>query len=73
MEGARDVCTKNPGVLACNPIGLKQSSADDIKRAAGVVDVVESLPLAARYAIPIVLSVAVTALIGSNALQQLNQ
>ena len=28
VEDSRDVCTKNPGVLACNPNALRQTSAE---------------------------------------------
>ena len=47
---ALDVITRNPGILACNPAGLKQAKAGDVKRAAVVVDLVEALPLGARWA-----------------------
>lgn len=65
-----EVITKNPGVLACNPVGLKQSSASDVKRAAAVVDAVEALPLWGRYAIPSVLIAGVTWLVGTSAYQK---
>ena len=51
-EEAREVITQNPGILSCNPAGLKDSNAADVKRAAAVVDSVEGLPMAARWAIP---------------------
>lgn len=35
------VVTKNPGILACNPAGLKESNAPTIKGMASVVNVVE--------------------------------
>ena len=46
---ALEVITKNPGVLTSNPIGLRGASADEIKRAAAVVDVVEAVPVNARW------------------------
>ena len=42
--------------------------ADEIKRAAGVVDVVEALPMAARYGIVVALSAAATAIVAGGAL-----
>ena len=50
----REVITKNPGVLACNPMGLAGSSADAIKASAGAVDAVEQMPMAGRWAVPAV-------------------
>ena len=67
-EEAREVITKNPGVLASNPAFLQRSNADEIKRAAGVVDVVEALPMAARYGIVVALSAAATAIVAGGAL-----
>jgi len=40
-EEAYEVVTKNPGILACNPAGLKESNAPTIKGMASVVNVVE--------------------------------
>lgn len=40
---ALEVVTKNPGILASNPAGLRMSDADTIKRAAGFVDGVENV------------------------------
>lgn len=42
-EEALQVVTANPGVLGCNPAGLKKSDADTVKRAAGFVDGLETL------------------------------
>jgi hypothetical protein len=66
-EEALDVITKNPGVLACNPVGLKGSNAGDVQRAALLVDVVESLPMAARWAIPGALSIGVVGIVAAGA------
>jgi len=40
---ALEVITKNPGILACNPSGLKTSSKAAVQTMAGVVDVVDGL------------------------------
>ena len=42
-EEALEVVTKNPGLLSCNPRALRDSSADDVRRMAGLVDGVEKL------------------------------
>jgi len=42
-EEALDVVTRNPGILACNPVGLRTSNAAVIKGTAGAVDAFESL------------------------------
>ena len=42
-EEALDVITRNPGILACNPVGLRTSNAAVIKGTAGAVDAFESL------------------------------
>jgi len=42
-DGAKDVCTKNPGILQCNPRTLARDDASNIARAADVVDAVESV------------------------------
>ena len=65
-EEALDVVTKNPGILACNPDGLRDSNAGSIKAAAGVVDVVDAVPVGGRYAISIAVLGAGAALIVSN-------
>lgn len=60
---ALEVVTKNPGLLTCNPIGLKGASADDVKRAALVVDTVEALPLGARWGLVAAVTLGVTSII----------
>jgi len=52
-EGAVDVCSKNPGILQCNPKILARESADSIVNAANQVDFFErellgSMPPALR-------------------------
>ena len=52
-EGARDVCTKNPGILQCNPKILARESPEALVNAANQVDFFEnqvlgSLPPAVR-------------------------
>jgi len=42
-EEAVDVCSKNPGILQCNPRILARESADSIKDAANKVDFFERL------------------------------
>ena len=42
-EEALEVITKNPGILACNPVGLKTTDAATVKRAAGFVNGVEGV------------------------------
>ena len=42
-DGATEVLTKNPGILACNPVGLKTTDAATVKRAAGFVNGVEGV------------------------------
>jgi len=64
-EEALDVVTKNPGVLASNPQGLAGSNAAAIKQAAGVVDVVEAVPVPLRFGASAAVTVAVVALVGS--------
>ena len=44
-NGARDVVTKNPGVLSCAPAALRQTAIEDIQKAADTVDAIESLPI----------------------------
>ena len=43
-EGAAEIIRKNPGVLACNPKTLAQTSRGSIERAANFVDGFDSLP-----------------------------
>jgi hypothetical protein len=62
---ALDVITKNPGVLASNPVGLAGSSPAAIKQAAGVVNMVEAVPVPARYAASAAVTLAAVGLIGS--------
>ena len=64
---ALEVITSNPGILACNPVGLKSSTAADVKRAARVVDVVEAMPMAARWGVPAALTAGVVGILVSNA------
>ncbi|KAL1529913.1 hypothetical protein AB1Y20_000841 [Prymnesium parvum] len=45
VEGAREVCAKNPGVLACRPAALRQTSAESIVNAANAIDFIESIPI----------------------------
>ena len=42
-EEALEVVTKNPGILACNPLGLKGSNKAAVMTMANVVNGVESL------------------------------
>ncbi len=60
---ALEVITKNPGVLTSNPVGLRGASADEIKRAAALVDVVEALPVSARWGAVAVATAGATSLI----------
>ena len=41
-DGAVDVCSKNPGVLQCDPRALARESADSIVNAANTVDFFET-------------------------------
>ena len=43
-ESARDVCARNPGVLGNNPKALVRSSAQDIVKAADLVEFVANIP-----------------------------
>jgi len=61
---ARDVITKNPGILASNPALLRDASAGQVQVAASAVNAVESLPMPVRFAIPGVLTVAAVVFIG---------
>jgi len=61
---AREVITKNPGILASNPGLLRDASAGQVQAAASAVNAVESLPMPVRFAIPAVLTVAAVAFIG---------
>lgn len=45
LAGAREVCKQNPGVLQCDPRAIRQSSGEDIRKAANVIDNFESLKL----------------------------
>lgn len=45
LEQAREVCKQNPGVLQCDPRALRQTSGEEIARAAKVVDNFERLKL----------------------------
>jgi hypothetical protein len=42
-EEALEVVTKNPGILACNPAGLKESNKAAVMTMANVVNGVEGL------------------------------
>jgi hypothetical protein len=42
-EEALEVVTKNPGILACNPDGLKTSNKAAVQTMAAVVDTVETV------------------------------
>ena len=42
-EEALEVVTKNPGILSCDPAGLRESNKGTVKAMASAVDVVESL------------------------------
>ena len=44
-DGAREVISKNPGVLSCSPGALRQTAIEDIQKAADTVDAIESLPI----------------------------
>lgn len=41
-DGARDVCTKNPGILQCNPATLAREKPEAVVRAADTVDFIEN-------------------------------
>lgn len=64
-EEALEVVTLNPGILACNPEGLKKSNAADIQRAAKAIDAVEQVPIAGRWAITGAAVLAVCGLIAA--------
>ena len=44
-EGARDVITKNPGVLSCSPAAIAQTPIEDVVKAADAVGLIDSLPI----------------------------
>ena len=71
-DEALDVVTKNPGLLTCNPASLQEQSADSIKRAAAVVDIVETVPVGARWGLLAAASAGVVALVGNGAISSLN-
>lgn len=62
-EEARAVIRQNPGILACNPVGLKAAKAGDVQRAAAFVDAFETLPTSARWGITGLFTAGATALI----------
>jgi hypothetical protein len=66
-DEALEVITKNPGVLACNPVALSKSDAATIKGAASGVDAVEAVPVAARWAGTALALAAVVGLVAANA------
>ena len=68
-DDALEVVTQNPGVLCTNPQLLARSNEADIKRAAGVVDAVEALPMPARYALAAGASAAAVWIVAGAALQ----
>ena len=43
VDGARDVCAKNPGILQCSPVALAREQGDSIVQAANTVDKVEGV------------------------------
>lgn len=45
VDVAREVCSKNPGVLACDPRALRKSSGESIVSAANTVDFIENIPI----------------------------
>jgi len=45
VDGAREVCKQNPGVLQCDPRALRQTTGEEIVRAARLVDAIESIKL----------------------------
>ena len=47
-EATRHVCARNPGVLGNNPKALARSSAEDITRAADLVEFVANIPFGER-------------------------
>ena len=71
-EEALDLVTKNPGLLTCNPASLKEQSAESLKLAAGVVDVVEKLPVGARWGAVAAVTAGVAAIIGNGAVSSIN-
>jgi len=69
-EEALQVITDNPGVLSANPIALRKSSADDIRRAASLVVGVDALPLPVRFALSAGAVLAVVALVAKGVLDK---
>jgi len=67
-EEALAVVNKNPGLLTCNPAGLKGASVGDIKRAAMLVEIVEAVPVSARWGLVAVVTAGFTVLIGNGLL-----
>ena len=64
-EGAARIIEKNPGVLACDPKTLAQTSAADIERAADSVAWVDSLPPDVKAGIPFLTWFLIVGSIGS--------
>ena len=68
-EGAAEIIRKNPGVLACNPKTLAQTSRGSIERAANFVDGFDSLPDGVKESLPFLTFVAIVGTVGTRLVQ----
>ena len=68
-EGALEIITKNPGVLACNPVSLSKTSKKDIENAANLVDSIENIPPNIKSGIPFLTALSIVGTVGTRLVQ----
>lgn len=68
-QGALEIISKNPGVLACNPASLARTPKADIERAANLVSAIDNAPANVRVGIPFLTALGLPALVGARAVQ----
>lgn len=68
-EGALEIITKNPGVLACSPSSLAKTPTRDIENAANLVYTIDTLPPNVKSGIPFLTLLALVGTVGTRLVQ----
>ena len=69
LPSPTQIISKNPGVLACNPVSLEQTPMADIERAANFVYAIDTLPPNIKSGIPFLTLLAIVGTVGTRLVQ----
>ena len=68
-QGALEIISKNPGVLACDPTSLAKTPRRDIEAAANLVYAIDNAPTNVRVGVPFLTFFAILGGVGTRVVQ----